>query len=69
MHAMWLGEITIRQSQVQSGFSGSIALACSVSGPSPMPTCGISPVSVPPGKRDTHIDCGGVDGRGDIVTL
>ena len=38
---------------VQNGFSGSIALACSVSGPSPMPTCGISPVSVPPGTNAT----------------
>jgi FG-GAP-like repeat/Divergent InlB B-repeat domain len=38
---------------VQSGFSGSIALACSVSGPSPMPACGISPVSVPPGTNAT----------------
>ncbi|PYU57413.1 MAG: hypothetical protein DMG56_22445 [Acidobacteria bacterium] len=28
------------------GFSGMIALACSVKGPSPMPTCGISPNSV-----------------------
>ena len=33
----------------QGGFSGMIALACSVSGPAPMPTCGISPNSVAPG--------------------
>ena len=37
----------------QGGFSGSIALACSVSGPSPMPTCGISPASVTPGTNAT----------------
>ena len=30
----------------QGGFSGNIALACSVSGPAPMPMCGISPNSV-----------------------
>jgi uncharacterized repeat protein (TIGR01451 family) len=35
------------------GFSGSIALTCSVSGPSPMPTCGISPASVTPGTNAT----------------
>jgi hypothetical protein len=37
----------------QSGFSGSVALICSVSGPSPMPTCGISPASVAPGTNAT----------------
>lgn len=37
----------------QGGFSGTIALACSVSGPSPMPTCGISPASVTPGTNAT----------------
>jgi len=37
----------------QSGFSGSIALICSVSGPPPMPTCGISPGSVTPGTNAT----------------
>jgi uncharacterized repeat protein (TIGR01451 family) len=35
------------------GFSGTIALTCSVSGPSPMPTCGISPASVTPGANAT----------------
>jgi hypothetical protein len=30
----------------QGGFSGTIVLTCSVSGPAPMPTCGISPNSV-----------------------
>jgi len=37
----------------QGGFSGSIALACSVAGPAPMPTCGISPASVTPGTNAT----------------
>jgi len=37
----------------QGGFSGTIALACSVSGPSPMPTCSISPNSVTPGNSAT----------------
>jgi uncharacterized repeat protein (TIGR01451 family) len=37
----------------QGGFSGTIALACSVSGPSPMPTCDISPASVTPGGSAT----------------
>jgi len=37
----------------QGGFSGPIALTCSVSGPSPMPTCGISPASVTPGTNAT----------------
>lgn len=37
----------------QGGFSGTIALACSVSGPSPMPTCGISSASVKPGESAT----------------
>ena len=34
----------------QGGFSGAIALACSVSGPSPMPACSVSPNSVTPGN-------------------
>ena len=37
----------------QGGFSGSIALACSVAGPFPMPTCGISPASATPGSNAT----------------
>lgn len=37
----------------QGGFSGTIALACSVSGPSPMPACGVSPASVTPGNNAT----------------
>ncbi len=37
----------------QGGFSGSIVLTCSVTGPSPMPTCGISPASVTPGTNAT----------------
>ncbi len=37
----------------QGGFSGTIALACSVTGPAPMPTCGISPSSVTPGNTAT----------------
>lgn len=37
----------------QGGFSGIIALACSVSGPAGMPTCGISPPSVRPGDNAT----------------
>jgi uncharacterized repeat protein (TIGR01451 family) len=37
----------------QGGFSGAIALACSVSGPAPMPTCGILPNSVAPGGSAT----------------
>jgi hypothetical protein len=37
----------------QSGFSGSVALICSVTGPSPTPTCGISPASVTPGTNAT----------------
>jgi hypothetical protein len=37
----------------QGGFSGTIALACSVSGSAPMPTCGISPNSVTPGSTTT----------------
>jgi uncharacterized repeat protein (TIGR01451 family) len=37
----------------QGGFSGTIALGCSVSGPVPMPTCGISPASVTPGINAT----------------
>jgi len=37
----------------QGGFSGTIALACSVNGPIPTPTCGISPGSVTPGNTAT----------------
>jgi uncharacterized repeat protein (TIGR01451 family) len=37
----------------QGGFSGSIALVCSVAGPAPMPTCGVSPASVTPGTNAT----------------
>lgn len=37
----------------QGGFSGTILLACSVNGPSPMPTCEISPTSVTPGGSAT----------------
>jgi uncharacterized repeat protein (TIGR01451 family) len=37
----------------QGGYSGTIALTCSVSGPLPMPTCGISPNSVTPGGSAT----------------
>ena len=37
----------------QGGFSGAIALACFVSGPSPMPACAISPNSVSPGSSAT----------------
>jgi len=37
----------------QGGFSGTIALSCSVVGPVPMPTCGISPASVTPGNNAT----------------
>jgi uncharacterized repeat protein (TIGR01451 family) len=35
----------------QGGFSGSIALACSVTGPSPLLTCGLSPASVTVGSN------------------
>jgi len=37
----------------QGGFAGSIALSCAVTGPSPAPTCGISPASVTPGNTAT----------------
>jgi List-Bact-rpt repeat protein len=37
----------------QGGFAGMIGLQCSVSGPVPAPTCGISPNSVAPGKSAT----------------
>ena len=37
----------------QGSFSGTIALTCSVSGPAPMPTCGISPNSINPGSNAT----------------
>jgi uncharacterized repeat protein (TIGR01451 family) len=37
----------------QGGFSGTISLACSVSGPSPMPTCNLSPASVAAGNSVT----------------
>jgi uncharacterized repeat protein (TIGR01451 family) len=35
------------------GFSAAIALTCSVSGPSPMPKCGVAPASVTPGASAT----------------
>lgn len=35
------------------GFSEAIAVACSITGPPPMPTCGISPASVTPGANAT----------------
>ncbi len=35
----------------QGGFSGSLALACSVAGPSPLLTCGLSPTSVTVGAN------------------
>jgi uncharacterized repeat protein (TIGR01451 family) len=35
------------------GFSAAIALTCSVSGPSPMPKCGVAPASVAPGASAT----------------
>jgi hypothetical protein len=38
---------------IQGGFSGTIALTCAVSGPAPMPTCGVSPNSVTPGNSAT----------------
>jgi YVTN family beta-propeller protein len=38
---------------VQGGFSGTIALTCSVSGPAPTPTCAISPNSTTPGNKAT----------------
>jgi hypothetical protein len=37
----------------QGGFSGSVGLTCSVGGPSPTPTCGISPATVTPGTNAT----------------
>src|SRR5215467_1680344 len=37
----------------QGGFSGTISLTCSVSGPAPMPTCGLSPSSLAPGNGTT----------------
>ena len=37
----------------QGGFSGMIALACSVTGTAPMPTCSVSPTSVTPGNSAT----------------
>jgi YVTN family beta-propeller protein len=38
---------------VQGGFSGTITLSCSVSGPAPMPTCGLVPAEVKPGDTAT----------------
>jgi len=35
------------------GFSAAIALTCSISGPSPMPKCGLAPASVTPGASAT----------------
>ena len=37
----------------QGGFSGAIALTCSVTGLIPMPKCGVSPASVNPGSSST----------------
>jgi hypothetical protein len=37
----------------QGGFSGNIALTCSVTGPAPVPTCGIARASVTPGNNAT----------------
>jgi uncharacterized repeat protein (TIGR01451 family) len=34
----------------QSGFSGAIVLTCSVAGPSPLPTCSVSPSTIPAGS-------------------
>jgi len=48
----------------QGGFSGTIALTCSVTGPAPMPTCGLSPNSVTPGNSATLT----VDARQLIAT-
>ena len=36
--------------EAQGGFVGTISLTCSVSGPSPVPNCSVSPVSVNPGE-------------------
>src|SRR5215469_2914893 len=36
--------------EAQGGFAGTISLTCSVSGPSPLPNCSVSPVSVNPGE-------------------
>jgi len=35
----------------QKGFASAIQLACSVSGPAPMPTCSLSPANIPPGTN------------------
>jgi hypothetical protein len=37
----------------QGGFSGTISLTCTVSGPLPKPNCSVSPVSVSPGNTAT----------------
>jgi uncharacterized repeat protein (TIGR01451 family) len=37
----------------KGGFAGSISLSCLVTGPTPMPTCSISPASVAPGATAT----------------
>jgi hypothetical protein len=39
--------------EAQGSFTGTISLTCSVSGPAPMPACGISPNSVTPGNSAT----------------
>jgi hypothetical protein len=49
----------------QGGFSGTIALACAVSGPAPMPTCAIAPASVKPGDTATLT----IDARSRIAAL
>jgi len=35
----------------QGGFSSAIQLTCSVAGPAPMPTCALSPATIPPGAN------------------
>ena len=45
----------------QGGFSSAIALTCSVSGPVPVPRCGVSPASVNPGSSATlTVDASGL---------
>jgi len=48
----------------QGGSSEVIALTCSIAGPAPMPTCGVSPASVKPGESATlTIDAGALAGE------
>ena len=45
----------------QGGFTGAIALTCSVIGPIPAPRCGVSPASVNPGSSSTlTVDASGL---------